>query len=171
MIVSRQHVWASTFQQHLSDFHSPPLTGRVSAARSGCSGSQWWLGNLVQCPLHHQGWAPHWWEKEKYTHHTRGRPAADWRRAECVRVSYTTSRVLSWPSSAGGSQACSLTFHSLICWSQERRLYFLNLLGVFGWTPGWRMCLKTRNTRVNADQCITHTSSRQALHWMLCRPT
>lgn len=38
--VSRQHVWASTFQQHLSDFHSPPLTGCVSAARSGCSGSQ-----------------------------------------------------------------------------------------------------------------------------------
>lgn len=60
------------------------------------------------------------------------------------KSSYMLLRTFSWPSSTGGSQACSLTFHSLICWSHERRLYFLNLLGVFGWTPGWRMCLETK---------------------------
>lgn len=57
---------------------------------------------------------------------------------------YMLSSTLSWPSSVGGSHACNLTFHSLICWSHERRLYFLNLLGVFGWTPGWRMCLEKK---------------------------
>lgn len=84
-------------------------------------------------------------------------PTADWDCIECVQdglglvegqtSSYMLSRALSWPSPVGGSQACSLTFHSLICWSQERRLYFLNLLGVFGWTPGWRMCLKTKKVK------------------------
>lgn len=54
-----------------------------------------------------------------------------------------SSEVLSCPpSSLGGSQVCSFTFHSLICWSHERRLYFLNLFGVLGWIPGWRMCLQ-----------------------------
>ena len=56
-----------------------------------------------------------------------------------VCVSYMACRSL--PSCAGGSHACSLTFQSLICWSQERRLYFLNLFGVRGWMPGWRRCL------------------------------
>lgn len=59
---------------------------------------------------------------------------------EMYTATYTACRSLS--SSAGGSQAWSLTFHSFICWSQERRLYFLNLLGVRGWTPGFLKCLE-----------------------------
>lgn len=45
---------------------------------------------------------------------------------------YTHTGCRSQVSSAGGSQACSAIFHSLICWSQDLRLYFLNLLGVLG---------------------------------------
>lgn len=67
--------------------------------------------------------------------------------------SYMSLRSFSWPSWVGGSQAWSLTFHSLICWSQERRLYFLNLLGVFGWMPGWRRCLCTVQRHIISHIC------------------
>lgn len=53
-------------------------------------------------------------------------------------ILYTYISCRSHPSSVGGSHECNATFHSLICWSHDLRLYFLNLFGVLGWTPGIR---------------------------------
>lgn len=51
-------------------------------------------------------------------------------KASCTFCTYISCR--SHPPSVGGSQECSATFHSLICWSHDLRLYFLNLFGVLG---------------------------------------
>lgn len=59
------------------------------------------------------------------------------------------------PSSVGASHACRAIRQILICWSHDLRLYFLNLLGVRGWTPGCLMCLK-KNTRVKKNKKATY---------------
>lgn len=45
-------------------------------------------------------------------------------------------------SSVGGSHMCSARLHRRTCMSQERRLYFLYLLGVEGWSFGSLRCLR-----------------------------
>ena len=44
--------------------------------------------------------------------------------------------------SVGGSHMCSARLHKRTCMSQERRLYFLYLLGVEGWSLASLRCLR-----------------------------
>lgn len=46
--------------------------------------------------------------------------------------------------SVGGSHRCRARLHSRTCMSQDRRLYFLYLLGVEGWSLGSLRCLRRR---------------------------
>lgn len=75
-------------------------------------------------------------------------------RASWIVCTYISCR--SHSPSVGGSQECSATFHSLICWSHDLRLYFLNLFGVLGWTPGIRWHLFRYQTW-KIYQCFIHS--------------
>lgn len=146
--------WNSTDQ---SD--SPPAKHR--AWMLGHNGCRTTLGSPAQCPWHHSDLALHWNVKRQTHEHKQQLDEtvliySSWAWAGAQINSYILLRTLSWHSSAGGSQACSLTFHSLICWSHERRLYFLNLLGVFGWTPGWRICLGERRKIILKINRVVH---------------
>lgn len=117
----------------------------VRSERLWHSGNLTRLGSPAQCPSRHQDQAPRCPSTKQTTLNNTSRFFKKSLLHSHMVFAHVSFRTLSLRSSAGGSHACSLTFHSLICWSHERRLYFLNLLGVFGWTPGRRMCLKTED--------------------------
>lgn len=66
----------------------------------------------------------------------------------------------------GGSQRCSARLHRRTCMSQERRLYFLYLFGVEGWSLGSLRCLRRRETR-EAGQCRRLRNRRPIFSVML----